>query len=140
MLDIIVRVGTAVIRYFLTYMLLEVVMMAILKIRKEDRTIELPVDIYGDKNAPKKQYSPTVNNNNGLITQTIPMELYVGDHKIFFPLSYANVCSTVIVDQLPDELKSKVYVVEHDLSSCTIKVLPHAYDKNTVAQIVTTGY
>ena len=117
-------------------------MMAILKIKREDRTIEMNVPIYedGDTVLKKEKSCNSYSVNNGLITQCMEIELYVGVRRINFPISYSKMCQGVFPNDLPQDLIDKVSIYEISLDHFCVKILPHTHKYTEKIQIMSTGY
>lgn len=115
--------------------------MAILKIKREDRTIEINVPIYEDGDILKHEKScNSYSVNNGLITQRMEIELYVGVRCINFPISYSKMCQGVFPNDLPQDLVDKVSIYEISLDHFCVKILPHTHKYTEKIQIMSTGY
>ena len=114
--------------------------MAILKVARGDRVLEIPVPIYESDKSPKKEQTGTYSVNNGMITQSIKINLIIGDRCIYFPMTYKTVCNGVFIDKLPDDMRGKVYIKDIKLDHFIIHISPHTHNIDEVIRITSTGY
>lgn len=114
--------------------------MAILKIAKEGRTIEIPINIYEGDNAPKREQIGSYNINNGIITQTITVNMVIGDRRMYFPITYSNICNGVFLEDVPNDLDGKIYVSDISLDHFMLHIPCHTYNTDRTIKIVSTGY
>ena len=116
--------------------------MAILKIQREDTAIEVELPIYehGVSNTNKTTYSNHYQISNGIITQTMEIDLYVGVQRVNYPITYNTACQGVFVDKVQDGLRDKICIYDIQLDHCYVKVLPYDSKDISHAVLVSTGY
>ena len=115
--------------------------MAILKISRGDRVIEMNLPIYAGDNAPKSDpdRKTTSSTNNGLITHHMSIPVIVGKQIIYYPYEYKQSVHGVFITEAPEELKPYVMIYDINTNNFTLEIRPNPFNYKSI-KLASTGY